>query len=45
MEEEHSEKVQSIIKQQPTFLIRWGNFILLLLMVIGFLIIVGLGVV
>ena len=45
MKEEHSEKVQSIMKQQPAFLVRWGNFVLLLLLIIGFLVAIGLGIV
>ncbi len=33
--EEHSKKVQQIMNQKPTFIIRWGNLIILVLMIIG----------
>lgn len=32
--EEHSKKVQQIMKQQPAFVVRWGNLIILVLMAI-----------
>lgn len=33
--EEHSQKVQQIMEQKPAFIIRWGNLIILVLMIIG----------
>ncbi len=32
--EEHSKKVQQIMEQQPAFVVRWGNLIILVLMAI-----------
>lgn len=33
--EEHSQKVQQIMEQKPAFIIRFGNLIILVLMIIG----------
>lgn len=33
--EEHSQKVQQIMEQKPAFIIRLGNLIILVLMIIG----------
>lgn len=33
-EEEYSKKVQQIMNQQPAFIIRWGNLIILIILTI-----------
>ena len=32
--EEHSKKVQQIMEQQPAFVVRWGNLIVLIILTI-----------
>lgn len=32
--EEHSKKVQQIMEQQPAFVVRWGNLIILIIFAI-----------
>ena len=32
--EEHSKKVQQIMEQQPAFVVRWGNLIVLIIFAI-----------
>ena len=32
--EEHSKKVQQIMEQQPAFVVRWGNLIVLIILAI-----------
>lgn len=34
-QQKHSPKVQQIMQQEPAFIVRWGNLLLILLIILG----------